>query len=135
MSWWTDARDEVESAISAVSPIDIRSDRARREKGGITGLANKARDWETDVVHNVTGIPTADARRNQAREIADQIQAYKNQTELSRQELATKKNEEIAEKRRIEEKQIRSLRRNYRAQSLLGTQDTNQPDMSSKLGG
>ncbi len=66
----------------------------------------------------------------------EQIKAYKEQTELTRNELANKANEQAVQKRRIDEKQIRALRRSYRAGgALLGTQQTNQPDMNSKLGG
>ena len=67
-----------------------------------------------------------------------QVQSYKDQTELTRQEIATKKGEEAVEKRRVEEKQIRSLRRNYSARGFLGSgqaPDNSQPGMSDKLGG
>lgn len=92
-------------------------------------------DKGTDLLHAATGIPTADEKRNQNRMVNDQIKAYRDQTNLAKTELASKRNEEVAEKRRVDEKQIRALRRNYRATSFLGTQDSGQPDMSSKLGG
>lgn len=72
---------------------------------------------------------------NRAKDFTDQIRDYKAQTELTRQEMATKSNEVNAEKRRVEEKQIRALRGNYRGQSLLGAQSSNQNGMSDKLGG
>ena len=65
----------------------------------------------------------------------EQMRAYKQQSELTRQEIDRKRNEENAEKRRIEEKQIRSLRRNYRPAGLLGTGTVTEPDMNTKLGG
>lgn len=95
----------------------------------------KVLDKATDIAHQVTGIPTADEKRNQQRALADQIKAYRDQTEIAKGELATKKSEEIAQKRRVEEKQIRTLRRNYRAQSFLGGLTSGQPDMTSTLGG
>ena len=99
------------------------------------GILGDIWDKATDLAHAVTGITTADERRNQQKMMNDQIKAYREQTEISKQELAQKKGEKVSEKRRIEEKQIRGLRRNYRAQGFLGSQATSQPDMSSQLGG
>lgn len=92
-------------------------------------------DKATDIAHQVTGIPTADQTRNQQKMMNDQIKAYREQTAITKQELAQKKGAEVAEKRRIEEKQIRSLRRNYRSPSFLGGSDSGQAGMSSTLGG
>lgn len=101
------------------------------------GILGKVWDKTTDVLHKVTGIQTADERRNAQRLMSDQVKAYKEQTAITRAEVDRKRNEEVAEKRRIEEKQIRSLRRNYRGSSsgLLGSAPTTEPDMNSKLGG
>lgn len=84
---------------------------------------------------NIITGETEEDRARQRRMVNDQIKAYREQTEITKKELAAKKDEQAAEKRRIEEKQIRALRRNYRAQGFLGTQPSGQPDMSSKLGG
>lgn len=95
-------------------------------------------DFATDIYHKVTGIPTEDEKRNQQRMISDQIKAYQEQTELTRQELNTKREEVAAEKRRVNEKQIRALRRNYSGAGMggfLGSQPSDQSGMSSKLGG
>lgn len=92
-------------------------------------------DFATDAFHKVTGMPTEDEKRNQQRMMSDQIKAYREQTEITRKEVETKRNEQAVQKRRIEEKQIRALRRNYRSGGILGTQPSTQPDMSSKLGG
>ncbi len=101
--------------------------------GPIGGFLN---DKGTDLFHSITGIPTAAEKRAVQNQINDQIKSYKEQTELTRKELTNKANEQAVQKRRIEEKQVRALRRNYRAGvALLGTQQTGQPDMSSKLGG
>lgn len=65
----------------------------------------------------------------------DQMKMYKEQTEITKQEIARKQNEEAVEKRRIEEKQIRTLRRNYRSSGILGGAASTQPDMNQQLGG
>ena len=78
---------------------------------------------------------TKNARNHQ---INQQMKAYKDQTELTRQQIDAVRNEKDAQKRRINEKQIRALRRNYSGAStagFLGSQSTDQPGMSSKLGG
>lgn len=94
-------------------------------------------DKTTDALHTVTGIPTADEKRNAQKAMRDQVNAYKQQTELTRNEINRKQTEEKAEKRRVEEKQIRSLRRNYRSNSLLGSgsNTSSSNDMTQKLGG
>jgi hypothetical protein len=89
----------------------------------------------SDAYHAVTGAPTEDMKRNMQKQITSQVQAYRDQTELTRNEVNAKNAEIEAAKRQVEEKQIRALRRNYSAQGLLGTQSTDQPDMSNKLGG
>ena len=86
----------------------------------------------SDIYHAVTGAPTASQRRDAQRLMNEQMKAYRQQTEITRQEIARKRDSEAVEKRRVEEKQIRSLRRNYRSQSLMGTADMGQADMSPK---
>lgn len=98
-------------------------------------------DWltekETDVAGKALGIPTADERRKSQQMINEQIKAYKDQTEITRQEINRKKGEEAVEKRRVEEKQIRALRRNYRSsgRGMLGSSGSAEQDMTTKLGG
>lgn len=68
--------------------------------------------------------------------IASQVKAYRDQTELTRQELANKSSEENYERRRVQEKQIRSLRQNYRpGGSLLGMGAAPTGDTTNSLGG
>lgn len=88
-----------------------------------------------DVVKGLVGLPTKSDQEDQKRMMNEQIRSYREQTELTRQELARKKDETSAQKRRIEEKQIRSLRRNYRPQKLLGSSTSGDEGMSNKLGG
>lgn len=65
----------------------------------------------------------------------EQMNAYKQQTELTRQEIDRVRAEEDVQKRRIEEKQIRALRRNYSSQGLMQTPAGTPNDMNDKLGG
>lgn len=92
-------------------------------------------NWVTDIYHDVTGIPTAKEKRDRQDMVNEQIRSYREQTELTRQELARKRDETNVQKRRVEEKQIRTLRRNSRSQGLLGASQSNENDMSTKLGG
>lgn len=92
-------------------------------------------DKETDWAHSISGVATAAQKRMQQQAMNDQIKAYKDQTELTRKELASKKDQAISEKRRVEEKQIRALRRNYRSQGFLGGEASTQTDMNNQLGG
>lgn len=75
--------------------------------------------------------------RDQRKMINNQINAYKEQTALTRQQLNETRAETAVEKRSIQEKQIRSLRRNYRAQGagMLGQGQAAEQDMNNKLGG
>lgn len=75
--------------------------------------------------------------RQQRYMINDQISAYKEQTNLAREQLNETRNQTDVERRRVQEKQIRSLRRSYRATGLglLGTGEPASPDMNTKLGG
>lgn len=92
-------------------------------------------DVGTDIFHGVTGTPTADQKRDQQRMLNEQVKAYREQSEITRQEISRKQGEQEAAKRRINESQIRSLRRNIKAQGFLGSQATDQSDMNNKLGG
>lgn len=58
---------------------------------------------------------------DQRYQVNDQIKAYKDLTNLSREELSRKRDELVAEKRKISEKQIRRLRSNYRPAGLLNS--------------
>ncbi len=85
---------------------------------------------------SIAGIPSGHEKRQQQRELNAQVKAYQEQTEITKKELAAKKDQELSEKRRVEEKQIRALRRSSRAQGFLGTSaQTLEPGQSAKLGG
>lgn len=89
----------------------------------------------TDKASEIVGLPTADEKRHKQKEVNDQIKAYKEQTELTRKEIEAKRGEAAAEKRRVDQKQIRQLRRNYGTGTLLGSSTPASPDMNNKLGG
>lgn len=91
------------------------------------------KDWWSDVDEGL-GLPSSRQRENAKKLANEQMQNYKQQTELTKQELARKRDEQVAEKRRVEAKQIRSLRHNYRSQGMLGNSGGAQ-DMNEKLGG
>ena len=94
------------------------------------------------VVENTTGglYSPREARHKEAESryaVNAQIKAYNDQTALAKQQLDETRAQTLAEKRRVNEKQIRTLRRNNRAQSvgLLGVGTPATEDMNGKLGG
>jgi hypothetical protein len=100
--------------------------------------------WFTDLRDTYEQFQTAGlynpkkSRREEADQrymIQDQMKAYKDQAELTRQEIDRKRSEGAAEKRRVEEKQIRGLRRNYRPAGLLGSGASPTSDTTTQLGG
>lgn len=109
------------------------------EPGGLTNIVTlkPLREAASDLYHKATGTPTSDEKRASNKLIADQVNAYKEQTELTRAQIAETKAQTDTEKRRVQEKQIRSLRRTSRSQgaSLLGQGDSANQDMNTKLGG
>jgi hypothetical protein len=102
--------------------------------------------WWTDFRDEAIHIGTAglydpkrarQQERDQRNAVNAQIKAYQDQTALAKQQLDEARAQTAAEKRRVEEKQIRALRRNYRAQGagMLGVGSPANQDMNSKLGG
>lgn len=118
MSLWTSLRDTAESAASTIlSPIDFRGESARKQSGGVTGFLNRARSAEESGFNAVTGRTSSSDKRIQTQQINDQIQAYKDQTAITQKQIDSVKAEKDAEKRKINEKQIRSLRSSNRSSS------------------
>lgn len=94
-----------------------------------------------DLGDTVVGLLTLgaydpDAKREQERMVNDQIKAYRDQTELTRQQLNESRAATAEQKRLVNKKQIRSLRQNYRAQGagFLGVGQPAAQDTSSQLG-
>lgn len=69
------------------------------------------------------------------------IKKYKDETEINRKQLEDAKNQLAAEQRRVQEKQINHLRRNYRPSYIsvspgnLGIGQPASEDINTKLGG
>ena len=96
-------------------------------------------DFTGGLVNKITGRPSQDDLRNQRYQINDQIKAYKDQTALTQQEINTARSEQDVEKRKINEKQIRSLRNNFRPaggflNNQSGTALGNSSELPNKLG-
>lgn len=87
----------------------------------------------SDIYHKVTGAPTAKEKRNQASMVAEQAQAYRDSTKLATDEIERKRGEMSAEKRRMDEKQIRGLRRSTRPAGFMDNQASG-TSITSKLG-
>ncbi len=123
MSWWTNIRDWTE--VAAVGPL-------------AHGAWDRVGDQIGGAVNAITGRPSQDDIRNQKYAINDQIKAYKDQTALTQQEINTARNEQDVQKRKINEKQIRSLRNNFRpAGGFLNNQRQtlgNSSGLNNKLG-
>jgi len=114
--------------------------------GGLAFAGHALEHGVARVYHSATGVPTASEKRDQASAVRDQINAYKEQTSIASKQVEEARQSKDVEKRRIEEKQIRSLRRNYRPPGgLLGSQGgipspkslssvSETPEVSSKLG-
>ena len=90
-----------------------------------------------DTWTKVSSLGLYDRERDldQRRLVNSQIKAYQDQTNLAKQQLDESRKSTEAQSRRVQEKQIRSLRRNYRAQGLLGVGNPATQDMSNQLGG
>lgn len=76
----------------------------------------------SDFEHRLFGMPTDREQTDMRYQVQDQMKAYKDQMEITKQEIERKRGEEKAEKRRIEEKQIRALRGRLRTPGIMGGQ-------------
>ncbi len=112
MSFWTGLRDTIESPITAIAGVG------------------------TSLLSNFLPKNENNNNNDQNKMINDQIQAYKDQTALTRQQLDQTRAEQGVEKRRIEQKQIRALRGTYRSAGLgAGMLGTGTSATSDQLGG
>jgi hypothetical protein len=90
-------------------------------------------DVSKGIINTVTGKPD----KNQQKLINEQIKSYQEQSKLAKDELAKAKDQQIAEKRRIQEKQIRSLRGRGSSRGFLGSSnpEPGNAGLSNQLGG
>jgi outer membrane PBP1 activator LpoA protein len=98
--------------------------------------------WWTDIKDNFEKIATfglidPKSNREQQSMMNAQMKAYQEQTELAKKQLDEARATADVQKRRIEEKQIRSLRGRNRAQNtgMLGVGMPASDDLSTQLGG
>ena len=84
--------------------------------------------------HLITGQSDSD-RRKQQEMMNQQIKDYQEQSKLAKDELSRAKDQQVAEKRRIQEKQIRSLRGRSSSRGFLGSSSGMESGLTSKLGG
>lgn len=92
----------------------------------------KGWDHFTDFLHSVTGVPTAEQKRNTARMVSDQMNAYKKQTELADSMIEQKRQEQLMSRRRLDEKMVKSVRSRFGSSGdsdgFLGTGTAEFPD-------
>jgi hypothetical protein len=118
MSWWTDVRDFGEALVAP----EFEADSARKRTSGLTGDINKGYSALGGAFDRATGRESAADKRLQMQSIAQQTDAYKAQTALDQQQINDARASQDVQKRKIEEKQIRALRNNYRSPGgYLGT--------------
>lgn len=84
------------------------------------------------IFHAATGIPTAQEKRAQANLIGSQVNAYKKQTEMAEKEIASKRDQQMVEKRRINDKQVKALRHRFAPSGFLDSSDAG--DFADTLG-
>jgi hypothetical protein len=105
---------------------------------GIKKVVKKVNDVTGDiaggVINKVTGNKPEREKRSEARAIGEQIQAYKDQTALAAKEVETARAEKDVQKRKINEKQIRSLRNNFRPSGGFLNNQAGADTLTSKLG-
>ncbi len=136
MSFWTKIRNGFELGAATVGGFLVGGPVGAVAGAGLAEAANSSlRKNTSDVVSDITGMPSASEKREQANLINDQIKAYKNQTELTEKQINATRAEKDAQKRLINEKQIRSLRNNYRpAGGFLNNQARAGSDLTSNTG-
>lgn len=104
----------------------------------ISRLSDRIDDSLGGAFNRLTGHMSAAERREQGNMVNEQINAYKEQTRLAKEETDRKRGETAAAKRKVEEKQIRSLRRNYRPAGFLNNAKPAgeaEPGVQENLGG
>src|ERR1017187_9909174 len=93
--------------------MSIYSSIGKGIKKAVTFIPDKLNDVAGATFNKATGNKPEREKRSEARAIGEQIQAYKNQTALAAKEVENARAEKDVQKRKINEKQIRSLRNNY----------------------
>lgn len=132
MSFWTKLRNGLEVGAAGALGFIVGGPAGAAVGAGAVLASNKSA--RTDVAQ-AFGAPSAKERAEQQRLMNEQISAYKQQTEIAKQEMNVAKDAQQAEKRRIQEKQIRAIRRNASSRGFLGVSNENTGEgMNTKLG-
>ncbi len=90
-----------------------------------------------DIGKGIFNTLTGQGNKDQQKLMNQQMKDYQEQSRITKEELAKAKDSQIAEKRRIQEKQIRSLRGRGSSRGFLGSSapDAGTPGMTTQLGG
>ena len=95
--------------------------------------------WDSiaDVGKGIWDTVTGKGDREQKKLLNQQMKDYQEQSRITKEELAKAKDSQVAEKRRIQEKQIRSLRGRGSSRGFLGSSnpDAGTPGITTQLGG
>ncbi len=111
--------------------------------GGLAYAHKKVRDPIEGLANKLTGNKSAAEKRGEASLINEQIKSYKDQTAMAQKEIDAARAEKDVQKRKVNEKQIRSLRNSYRpaggllnnqAGRALGADQNNSAGLPNKLG-
>lgn len=86
------------------------------------GILQKWWDINTDILHAISGVPTAAQKREQSALVSNQMKAYKQQTEISNQAVMQAKEQQNADRRRMSEKVVASMRRMRSSPSVMNEQ-------------
>ncbi len=122
--------------MNVLDPFHIDRDLFNAGRGDFSGFKRMGALADpggklSDLYHTVSGTPTGAQKRVQINAIEGEIRAYKAQTDMAEKELNMKRDQLTAEKRRVNEKQIRALRRNSRSGGFMNSNDDT---LNNKLG-
>lgn len=132
MSFWTKIRNGFEVGAAGALGFIAGGPAGAAIGAGAVLASNKSASYD---VSQALGAQSKDEKRQQQKLMNDQISEYKKQTELSKQEMNIAKDAKNAEQRRIQEKQIRAVRRNSSMRGFLSSSgDEMDSGVNSKLG-
>jgi hypothetical protein len=70
--------------------------------------------------NDISNIVSGNDWKKQQTDVFDQMKAYQEQTDMAKQQMSDLQNQERIQRQKIQEKQIRSLRSNYRGGAAGG---------------
>jgi uncharacterized protein YpuA (DUF1002 family) len=123
MSWWTKLRNGFEVGAAGAAGFIAGGPAGAAAGAGLVLASNKSARQDL-------GLDNSNEAKRAANE---QMKAYKEQTRVTNEAITEARNSKAAEKRRLDEKQIRRLRHNFRPQGFLD--NTAGSAVTDKLGG